>query len=492
MSMIQVTNLAFSYEGSYDLVFDNVSFQIDSRWKLGFIGRNGRGKTTFLNLLLGKYEYQGSITHNVEFEYFPYEVGDKSRLTSEIADEILPVYEYWQLLKELNILGLEEEILYRPFETLSNGEQTKVLLALLFLKESSFLLIDEPTNHLDIEARELIAGYLNSKQGFILVSHDRNFLDKCVDHIISINKADIDVQKGNFSSWYHNKTLQDEFEIAQNKKLKGEVKRLEEATRQKAEWSDKVERTKKGVRVAGLRPDRGHIGHKAEKMMRRSKNLERRQQKAIDDKSRLLKNIETQDSLKLYPLEYQTNRLVLFDDVSVRYGGKTVSKDISFKICEGDRISLNGANGSGKSSIIKLITGEQIDYSGNIYIGSKLKISYVSQDTSHLRGSLNEFAKQYELDESLFKAVLRKLDFDRIQFDKSIDDFSGGQKKKVLIAKSLCERAHLYLWDEPLNFIDIFSRIQIEELLLEFKPTILFVEHDKQFTDRISTEHVFI
>lgn len=117
----------------------------------------------------------------------------------------------------------------------------------------------------------------------------------------------------------------------------------------------------------------------------------------------------------------------------------------------------------------------------------QLVISYVSQITDNLNGTLSDFIDLYDLDESLFKAILRKLGFSREQFDNRIEDFSGGQKKKVLIARSLCQNAHLYVWDEPLNFIDIVSRIQIEELLLKYQPTMIFVEHDRSFLDNVAT-----
>ena len=117
-------------------------------------------------------------------------------------------------------------------------------------------------------------------------------------------------------------------------------------------------------------------------------------------------------------------------------------------------------------------------------------IIIVSQDTSYLNGNLKDFAVNYGVDETIFKTVLRQLDFSRVQFEKDISDFSGGQKKKVLIAKSLCEKAHLHIWDEPLNFIDVISRMQIEELLLGYSPTILFVEHDSEFCKNIATKFV--
>ena len=211
MSMIKVSNLTFNYDNHPENIFEDVSFIIDTNWKLGFVGRNGKGKTTFLNLLLGKYEYSGSIIADVGFDYFPFEVSNKNLNSYEIAEEYYTDYEQWKFERELSLLNMDTDILNRSFSTLSKGEQTKVLLAILFLKENNFLLIDEPTNHLDVEARKAVSNYLNKKKGFILVSHDRLFLDNCVDHILAINRNDIKIEKGNFSSWYENKTRQDNY-----------------------------------------------------------------------------------------------------------------------------------------------------------------------------------------------------------------------------------------------------------------------------------------
>ena len=486
MSLIQVSNLTFAYEGSYDPIFENVSFQIDTNWRLGFTGRNGRGKTTFLNLLLGRFPYRGSISASVSFSYFPYEIPDKSLLAVDVVEAIYPDYQYWQLAREMNLLQLEEEALYRPFGTLSNGEQTKLMLAVLFLKENNFLLIDEPTNHLDIQGRELVSRYLKSKKGFILVSHDRAFLDGCVDHILSINKANIEVCRGNFSTWYENKQRQDAFELSENEKLKREIRRLEGTAREKASWSDRAEATKIGSHVF----DRGYVGHKAEKMIARSKAIEKRQNAAIEEKSKLLKNIERSDTLRIFQTPFHTKRLASLVDVSVCYGEMPVCRSITFDIQQGDRIVLQGANGSGKSSIIKLICGEQIPYTGELRIGTGLTISYVPQDASHLRGRLSDFARESDVDESLFLAMLAKLDVSKEQMEKDMSALSAGQKKKVLLARSICQPKHLHIWDEPMNYIDVISRMQIEELLLAYQPTILFVEHDKTFCDRIATKVV--
>lgn len=493
MSLISVNDLTFAYDGSYDHIFEHVSFQMDTDWKLGFIGRNGRGKTTYMNLLMKKYEYSGTISANVTFEYFPYAIEDKTRDTIDIVGEINPEYELWELMKELSKLSVADEVLFRPFSTLSNGEQTKVMLAVLFLRENGFLLIDEPTNHLDIAAREAVSQYLNTKKGFILVSHDRYFMDGCVDHILSINRTNIEVQKGHFSSWYHNKQLQDQYELAENERLSRDIKKLKASAAQSKAWADKVESTKIGHRNdSGYEKNigsRSFIGEKSRRMQQRRKNLERRQDSALDEKSSLLKNVETMDTLKLSPLKYHSRRLVEFKDISLSYDETVVCEHINLEIGQGERIALWGYNGSGKSSLIKLILDpDAMTHRGGLYRAAGLKLSYISQDTSHLTGNLKDYAIASGVEESLFKAILRKMDFSRVQFEKDMVYFSEGQKKKVLIARSLCEQAHLYIWDEPLNFIDVFSRMQIEDLLLEYQPTLLFVEHDQVFNQKVATK----
>lgn len=490
MSQINVNDLSFYYAGSYDMVFEHVSFQVDTDWKLGLIGRNGCGKTTFLNLLMGKYPYEGIITSSTEFDYFPFEVAETSKFTADVVRDVCPDAEEWKLLRELNLLEVSQEVLWRPFETLSNGEQAKVLLAALFLKENNFLLLDEPTNHLDAQARDIVAGYLCRKKGFILVSHDRNFLDQCVDHILSINRTTIELLSGNFSTWFVYKEKQDAYELERNSQLKKEIRRLSETARQKAGWAEQVERSKKGQRVAGLRPDRGHIGHKAAKMMKRAKAVEARTAKAAEEKTKLLKNIERVDKVAVQPLAFHTQRLAELKDVRIRYGDREICGPVGFSVERGERIALVGKNGSGKSSILKLIGGEKIDHSGTCFTASGLIISYVPQDPSFLKGPLEAYVEESGIDRTLFLTLLRKFNFAREQFGKDMADFSAGQKKKVVLARSLAERAHLYIWDEPLNYIDVLSRMQIERLICECAPTMLFVEHDGAFVQNIADRFV--
>ena len=487
MSLIKIENLTFAYPGSFDNVFENANVQLDSDWKLGFVGRNGRGKTTLFRIMLDEYEYSGKIISSVKFDYFPYEVKDESQLTLDILTDVCPTAEEWEIIREVSYLDVDTAALYRPYSTLSNGEQTKVLLAALFLGQNNFLLIDEPTNHLDMQARKTVASYLNKKKGFILISHDRAFLDACVDHILSINKSDIEIKKCDFSTWLYNFENQQTLEAEQNERLRKDVKRLKQAARRTADWSDKVEKTKIGGGFS-----KGHIGHMSAKMMQKSKNLQNRQNKALEEKSKLLKNVEYDEQLKLYPMQYRSGKLAQFGSICVIYDGREINLPISFDINSGDRIFLSGKNGCGKSSLLKLLYDESIQYNGSFFKGSNLIVSVIPQDTSSLSGALDDFTFQRNIDGVLFKAILQKLGFNKLQFEKDMSEYSAGQKKKVYIAASLCDKAHLYIWDEPLNYIDIYSRRQIEKLILEYQPTMIMVEHDKAFQEAVATKIIQI
>ncbi len=222
--------------------------------------------------------------------------------------------------------------------------------------------------------------------------------------------------------------------------------------------------------------------------MARAKAIETRQVAAIEEKSQLLKNIEETDALKLTQTPYFGARMLWAKELCIDYGTGPVCRGVNFELLQGDRLAIYGANGSGKSSILKIVCGEDIPYTGVFERGSRLSISYVPQDTSFLCGNLTAFARERQIDESLFKTILRKLDFSREQFEKDMTEYSAGQKKKVVLAASLCEHAHLHVWDEPMNYVDVLSRMQLEELLLTCRPTLLFVEHDRRFCEKIATK----
>ena len=305
-----------------------------------------------------------------------------------------------------------------------------------------------------------------------------------------------------------------------------EISKLRAAADRSGRWADKNENTKIGYDPIKEHDrcisTRAYIGAKTKKMQSRVKNFEKRIDREIEEKEGLLNDIEKVDDLKLIPLIHHKKCLVECKNFSLGYRSaeetKKVSEDITFQLMQGDILFLNGENGCGKSTLIKAIindinnkreayqemadviqsgeTGDMLQggetgnmvTSGKLETASGLVISYINQSTSHLSGSLKEYAKNHNLDYSIFLTLLRKLDMGRVQFEKNIEEYSEGQKKKVLIAASLLTSAHLYIWDEPLNYIDVFSRMQIEKLIESFRPTMILVEHDVRFQGEAGNE----
>jgi len=511
MSQIIIKDLNFGY-GS-NVVFEDVNLSFDSNFRLGLIGRNGRGKTTLLKILNKELEFQGIVNIGLECAMFPIVIQDTDKTLYDIAYEYAPYAQEWQLLKEFNLIGLDVENLYKEYNILSGGEKTKFGLVLLFLNENKFLLIDEPTDSLDAHGRDVVAEYLNQKSGFILVSHDRSFLDKCVSHILSLNKNSIELLAGNYTQWKQNREYKDNFELAQNKKLESEISTLVEASKQKSNWSMHAEREKKGA------ADRGFMGAKAARQMKTAKILERRSNDAISQKQSLLHDIERIDDIRLNTLTHSHDTLISCTDISLKYGEKQILNNFSHKFLQHTRTNIKGKNGVGKSSLLKIIAGQlnsnaiklnisisqmnntdgqiyrdvassQMSYSGTLSKASNLKISYLAQDLHNIKGSIREFVSSKNLDETMYFTMLAKLGVYKEHFDTDIGHMSMGQKKKIALAASLCETAHIYIWDEPLNYLDMVSRTQLEQLIKVSQPTMIFVEHDEMFCKEVSTDTV--
>ncbi|MBR6879570.1 MAG: ABC-F family ATP-binding cassette domain-containing protein [Clostridiales bacterium] len=486
MPLINIKNLRFGYDGSDKILFDDITLGIDTSWKLALAGRNGRGKTTFFKLLQGKLPYEGTITGVPPTVTFPSE-----------DDEI--ECEEWRIRKELNRLGADPDIMYRPMETLSGGERTKLMLARLFSSDGIYPLIDEPTNHLDRQGRELVADYLRSKDGFILISHDRNFLDSCTDHTLVITKTGMELTQSDFSTWWDNNEQRMEGEKQRNDQLKKEIGSLEESIKKNAKWSSKAEAVKNRAhapsKVAEDHFRRAFEAEKARKLMSLAKNLENRNEKKIKEKQSLLQDLEKTETLKIKGGDHHSATPVRLKDVTLKRYGEVITEHIDLTVDKGSKISLQGPNGCGKSTLIKYLAGEDndgIEAEGDIYIAQGLKISYVSQDTSFLKGDLYDLAVERGVDRTQLSTILIKMGFTKEMLRRDLTSFSLGQKKCVLIAMSLCQKADLYLWDEPLNYIDVYMRKEIERLVKESLITLLFVEHDRAFEEEVADTTVLL
>ena len=485
MALINIRDLKFGYDGSDTLLFDGISIGIDTEWKLALAGRNGRGKTTFFKLLQGQLQYEGIITGVPHVVTFPCE---------EISLD-----EEWKIRKELNLMNTDPDIVYRPPDTLSGGERTKLMLAYLFSDEANYPLIDEPTNHLDQEGREALAAYLASKDGFIVISHDRHFLDMCTDHTLMITKTGVELTASSFSTWWDNNEKRMQGEAERNEQLRKEMGKLDAAMKKNAAWSAKAERSKNRAHASSkVQEDhfrRAYEGKKASKLMSLAKNLEDRNERKMEEKKGLLKDLEKSEKLKITGTAHHNKTPIIIKDLVLRRDGFEVAGPLSLTVEQGEKIRIKGPNGCGKSTLLKFIAGQEKDHitgEGDIYIAPGLKISFVSQDTEHLKGTIGDIAAERGCDKTQFSTILVKMGLDKDLLYSDILTFSLGQKKFVATALSLCEKADIYIWDEPLNFIDVYLREEIKRLVTESDITLLFVEHDQAFGEAVADEEVIL
>ncbi len=510
MSKIEATNLSFRYENTCDYVFENVSFLIDSTWKTGLIGRNGVGKTTFLSLLLEKYEYEGTINKEVECDYFPYTVQDGEMNTEDVILGVIGNYLELEKKMELSLqggtddclkeytdclnkyidldgynirdtiksavidLGMPLDILSKKYKLLSEGEKTRVLIMALLLKPNHFLLIDEPTNHLDLEGRRKLAAFLEKQKGYIVVSHDRFFLDSCIDHVVSINKRTISVISGNYTTWKTSFDRINQFAEKRNIALKNASDRFLENATKFEEWT----------RLASTSPS-------AKKFSARQHNMEHRIENAINERKQLILEGEETVNLKFNFEKNKSTYLIAVQDLTVRIGEKELFDKVNFSLSNGKRIAVSGCNGAGKSSLLKGIIGS-ISSNGIVSKSPNLRVSYLPQVYDGEYEYIDNLLEKNEIDSKIFYSVLSQLGFQTRNFGNRISEMSQGQRKKIFIAKSLSEKANLYVWDEPLNYLDVICREQLEAAIVKYDIPMILVEHDRQFLENIGAEPIFL
>lgn len=523
MSKIIIRNMSYHYEDFYNPVYENINIVIKTDWKLGLIGRNGRGKTTLLKLLKGELQpTAGNISMPVEIEYFPYNSDCGYTLTKDIIkenvgklksmedtmeeiinqndetrfDEYSILQEQYlelegyemesKMLKEMDEMQLDSELLDRPFEALSGGEKTRIMLLTLFLRKRSFILLDEPTNHLDEEGKKAVIDYLQKKKGFIVVSHDRAFLDQVIDHVISINKKDITIEKGNYSTWKYNKDKKEEFEFRTKERLEEEIAQLERSAKTSRTWANIGNMQKYQFASHGR-------SNGVETYMKQAKRSESRVQDHIDQKKQLLQNYEEVKNLVIHQKnDMEQKCLIKIKELSFRYAGNTryIMKGFNFEVSTGDRIWVKGKNGAGKSTFLKLLSGrlpnDAIEYAEDLQIAMvaqepEWKTGYVKEGFDGIVGNpiyqrFLELCEHFELPENFL--------------ERPLETYSSGELKKVNIAYALAKEHHVILFDEPLNYMDTYFAEQLEQAILKYKPTILFVEHDSYFGKKIATKMI--
>lgn len=527
MAKIDIKQLTYFYDDFYHPVFDNVSFCLDTDWKLALIGRNGRGKTTFLKLLQGSLEPSGGeIKRSGSVSYFPYTYDNNTfSKTIDVLKECIGGLKSLEILiekyskeeangdngqlidaldlyssldgfeiesriyKEMAQMRLSADLLERNFSTLSGGEKTCILILALFLRKDSFVLLDEPTNHLDIQKKEYLKNYLLRKKGYIIVSHDTDFLDEVVDHVIAINKYGISIEQGNYSTWRKNVEANELFELRTEARLRREIGQLERKSQLCRSWSG-VGNKQKYEFVCHAR------SNGARSYMRQAKRAEKHIKDNIEEKKLLLRNMEEIRELNIYQDTKEDDCLLVVKNLSFAYEGeKNILENISFRVKSGDKIWIRGRNGVGKTTLLNILSGKYM--CDNFFCPDNLSIAYVLQEPYWKSGNIKELLRKEIVNQKDFEDIYARFLDMCYQFDlpedfnkRPIETLSSGELKKVDIARSLSINQQVIIWDEPLNYMDAFFRSQLERALSDRDITLIFVEHNEDFARQVANKIV--
>jgi lincosamide and streptogramin A transport system ATP-binding/permease protein len=520
MSQISINKLYFHFDQPYQEIFTDLSLSISTDWKAALIGRNGRGKTTLFKLIADNVKpVSGNLTIPVDVKYFPYSPQNKNEITQKVIKESIAPFSLWEekmnellnagdsesiklyseyldkfmfydgytidsiMEKEAAKIGLNEEILARPFNTLSGGEMTRALILPVFLRKDCYPLIDEPTDHLDLNGREILTNYLTeSKKGFLVASHDRYLLDNCIDHVISLNKTNVSIIQGNYSTWKFQNDIKEEYEQRSYDNLQREIKNLEKAASQNRKWSDIKEKEKNSA------ADSGFVSHKAAKKMKRAISIEKRIENNIQSKKELLKDKEITPSLKMRSSEKVPERLISVNELSVCLDNKLIISNFYMNLNRGDRIAITGENGCGKTTLLNAINGIVPICGGDIYIARNIQIARAYQNPLWNNGFLKDHLITERTDMTSFRFIMSALGLKGDIFDHPLESFSKGQLRKIDLCRTIVSSPQLLIWDEPLNYLDIDSREQLEEFISNENMSIIFVEHDRTFIENTATD----
>ena len=521
MARLELRDLSYYYDEFYHPVFEHVNLRLDSDWNLGLIGRNGKGKTTLLNLLAGELEpSSGTIDRIGSISKFPYShdksfiktmdvvkecVGNFATMERNLAAmqkaleegngdaeaycELLDRYANAggyevenQILRELERFGFSTDILERDFQTLSGGEQTCTHVIALFLRKDPFVMLDEPTNHLDVDKRKQLCEYLKKKKGFILVTHDYEFLDQVVDHVLAINKADITLEQGNYSTWKRNMLQKETYERKLQEELIKEVSALEDRVQQSRGWAEVGNRQK-----CPYKSNERTNGNRA--YVQRAKRSEQRILKDIEQKKMLLRNVEEEKSLSLLRQVENEESILHFEGLSFSYDKKRyLFQNLYLSVEQGDRIWIQGKNGCGKSTLLKIILGE-LD-NADVSYAEGIRMAYASQIPRWDKGRIEDLIPPENKKD--FDRICDAFDLPKDAYERPLETFSSGELRKIDLARALSQPSDVLILDEPLNYMDYVFKTQLRRALVEQMPTLIFVEHDREFGKAVATKTLYL
>ena len=511
MIEIQVDRLVKSFEVGHN-VLDGLTFQIDQGERVGLLGRNGAGKTTLFKILTGELDYdEGQVTvaqgRRVglisQIPVYPagYTVEDvlrsafarlhalaeemeslAARMAAGESDERI-LKRYGALSEKFEVFGgydtdvavnkiarglsISDEMRRQLFDSLSGGEKTRVNLGRLILEDTDILLLDEPTNHLDLHATEWLEEYIRSFRGTVVtISHDRYFLDRIVTRVIEIQDGKAEFYSGNYSFYAVEKERRFQERMKQYEKEQAKIQQLEKAAEQLRVWA-----------FQGM-----------DKTYRRAISMEKRiERMRTTSKPTKARKMDARFS----SAGFHGDEVLGLRSLSKSYGDKHLFDGISLKVEGGERIALIGDNGTGKSTLIKMIVGELYPDDGRIRLGPQVRMAYLPQiiHFDHPDWNLveNMMAAKKGLSAQSARNRLAAYDFRGEDVLKPVSVLSGGEQSRLRLCMLMDDEINFLILDEPTNHLDIDSREWIEEAVEAYDGTLLFVSHDRYFINRFAT-----
>lgn len=521
MLILDVNKLSKNF--GYGQLFEDVSFSLNEGESISIVGPNGCGKSTLLKMIAGiekidkgyinikkgtKVAYLDQTGSSIEDDRYVYEILKDAftelndmevRLNKlqELISTDLPedtyttvMTKYCDLLERFSMAGgydiditintvvdglkIDKNILTQSYNNLSGGEKTLIQLAKALLVKPDLFLLDEPTNHLDIDRIEWLEEYIKSYKGAtVIVSHDRYFLDKMSNKILEIDTPDAIIYHTNYSGYLEEKERNFQKAMMDYNAQQLYFKRLQEQINYFADVGMNRNSSTMTKRAAVLQARLDREKAKALKRPREHKKLN----VGFDEESK------------------SSKRVIVSENLSISIpNGKTILNGINLSICSGDKIALIGSNGSGKSTFIKAIMGQQeLSMEGTIFVGPSVKIGYLPQIINFSNGEqslLEYFKHEVGLNEERARQILAKFQFYKEDVNKRVTNLSGGEKIRVKLAELLQQKINTLIFDEPTNHIDIPTKEVLEEAIEDFDGTLIFVSHDRYFINKFADKTI--
>lgn len=497
------------------MIFEQLSLEINEKDCIGFVGRNGSGKTTMLKIMAGMETQDSGQVHwkkALEIGYlaqipdYPVEMSVENvlrtafqslvdiqakmtELEGKMGGENDPdtLQKYMDMYGELQdhfiqFGGYEIEsnidrvanglnissLLSKSFNQLSGGERTKVGLALILLKNPDLLLLDEPTNHLDLHAVEWLGSFLREYSGtVVLISHDRYFLDEVVNKIVDLEDGELHIYHTNFTGFVKEKEerLLIEFQAYQEQQKK--IKKMKEAIKRLKEWANRANPPNEGL-------------HK------RARNMERALERIVKLERPIVNHKKI--NVDFDATERSGKDVILLKEVAKSYSGRLLFDYVNMQIQYKDRVAIIGENGTGKSTLVKMMLQQVEPDNGEIKLGSNLHIGYLSQhvyDGSINHTVIDEFRNEIHVTEGEARHILARFLFYGHSVYRKVNQLSGGERMRLRLAQLMCKDINFLILDEPTNHLDIDSCEVLEEALEGFNGTIVAVSHDRYFLNRL-------